>query len=545
MVVGLPFSQSTSSFGISSGPANIIITNLSTLSSFGSHAPLLFVVGLRNEGGLASSNITLYAYIRGPANFNDSFGANPLSPLENESVIITRANRTLQSGNYTITVNASYLMNGTLFYTNSESARYNITPTENWPSQNVTLIQQTQNLSITYAPIYTALFLNNQTVSQLGIKNSGALPEFVNMSVGYSFQNLIDFSTNSVYLQPNESLNIQLVIKSNNTALGLEEYDIPINFSITNSNGLESNLTEHIILTISNTTLSQPRVLNQINLLDSSNSIVGIVEIRAASNSSLQNATLSTLLPSSVVTNATKIMTYGLQANVSKVGKRYSIAWQIPYLPAGQVVYGYYTIKNAESQNFPLHLQNILSVPSTLRPSNLLKVLNLSIPTFYTNTTTELSASVLYTGTTEQQVYFYLTAPPGITVYNSTQGFNATPNEVLNKNFFIRTDKNSGTLILTLYIATPGANITYSLPVVVLEAQNVVRGTTIRSTTGVPAINTRKLEGYGGIAVGIVLVILLVYGMVLIINRPRYNRERAKRLLNVRDQIKRQSGGIG
>lgn len=543
LAVALSFSQTATS-NLTSIPANIILTNVSIPATFGSHSTLLFTVGLENNGGLASSNITLNAHISGPSSYNDSFAGGALSPLENESLIISRENRTILPGNYRITLNANYIVNGTVQYTNSLNGSYNVTSVQTWPNETKTLIQQNANLSITYAPLYTSLFLNNQSISQIGLKDSSPFAELVNISTKRNYTSLIALSTNSVYLQHNESLYVQFVIKSRNANTSIASYDIPINFNITNSQGGKSNLTEHIILSIDNSTPYQPRVLNELDILNSSNSIIGTVELSSAINSSLQNATLTTILPAAAAANITQIMTYGMNATIAKYGSRYEIIWQPPYLPAGQVVYGYYTLKDAKSDNIALHIQNILSVPSQLKPTNLLKIINFSIPTFYTNSTEQLSVSVLYTGTQEQPVYIYLTAPPGTSVYNSSQSFNATPNEMLDKTFTIKSSKNSGTLILTLYVNTQGANLTYSLPVLVLQSESTGHSQS-KSPPILPAINYKQFELYGEIGGGILLAVLLIYAIILIINHPRYNGERAKRLLNIREQIKRQSGEIG
>ena len=151
----------------------------------------------------------------------------------------------------------------------------------------------------------------------------------------------------------------------------------------------------------------------------------------------------------------------------------------------GQEVYAYYTITNlSKSIEFPMHIQNLLTQPSTLKPSNLLRIVNFSLPTLYTNSTANMSADVLYTGTTEQPVYFYLTAPPGITVNNATQSVNATPNLLISKRFGIVTKGTTGTIILTLYVNTQGTNITYSLPLVVLQKQQFNQG---GGSTSIPA----------------------------------------------------------
>jgi hypothetical protein len=396
---------------------------------------------------------------------------------------------------------------------------------------NLKPIMQTNDLAITYIPLYTALFAGKATISEIGVKDIGSSPEFVNISIGRTYSNLITLSTNSVYLQPNSTLYMQFVLNAYNNSADIATYNIPINFSINPLNGEPSTVTENIALTISSVTSEQPRLLNEVTLINSTNSITGMIEIRSGTNASINNATLMTTFTASVSDNISSIGTYGLQAKVVRVDGAYRIYWLMPYLPPGQVQYAYYQIEAMGSQQqFPSHIQNILTIPSMLKPINLIKIINFSLPTIYTSSTETISADVLYTGTSAQNVYFYLTAPPGTTVYNSTQVVNATPNQLLSRQFTLKTGNSPGTLMFTLYINTQGANMTYSLPIVVLQKPGIV------TQTG-NTINTKDLAKYIEIIGAVLLIGLLIYSATVILNRPRYNPERARRLANTKDQI--------
>ncbi len=557
LFASISFSQGIGGTQLSNGPVNVTITNFSMPNVVGLNAPLTLFLGLQNSGGLASGNITITMNVVGPSSsFSRIYNASPLSPFQNESLVISMRNSTFAIGNYTSTIIASYPSSGSEKSTTPVSNKYTVVSVQ--PPQNSmgAPIMQTQNLSITYIPLYTALFLGKESVSQIGIKDTGISPEFVNISINSNYSSFIALSSTSIYLQPGQGLDVQFLLRSQNISADIATYTIPIMFGINPVNGKSSNITENIYLTIANRSSLEPRLLNEVTLTNSSNSTTGRIEIQSGMNQSINNATLTTTFPLSVANSSSQITTYGLQGNVTKVDdSKYKIYWSIPYLPPGQITYAYYKISNPQSLLFPLHIQNLLIVPSILKPINILKIINFSLPTFYTNSSEKISVDVLYTGTASQKVYFYLTAPPGITVYNSTQIVNATPNQLLHIQFGLVTNKNPGTLILTLYVNTQGANTTYSLPLVVLQNSGSAPTTTIRAGGGGTSggisgggiggisgikISQSELQEFGEGLVAIILIVLLIYGVMVIKNRPRYSRDRAKRLLNIRDQIKRQ-----
>ena len=201
---------------------------------------------------------------------------------------------------------------------------------------------------------------------------------------------------------------------------------------------------------------------------------------------------------------------------------------------------------------FPSYTQSILSIPSAIGLTNLIRIVNFSLPSLYTNSTAKVSADVLYTGTGPQTVSFYLTAPPGITVSNASQYTDALPNMLISKSFYITTNKNTGTVILTLYIDTKGSNLTYSLPLIVLAKQQGGAGAALQTSTVPPESSasllpqislggyTRYFEGAGLI----ILIVLLIYGAIVIVSRPHRKRERVNRLMGIKNQIRHADGSM-
>ncbi len=549
LFIAPPSSQATGIPQLQVGAANITISRFSTPRTIGVSAPLTMFVELQNNGGLASGNITLNAKIKSVSkSFSYEYDTDPLSPNQNESLAILAFNNTPVTGNYIVTINASYTANGYAHTSKSLSSGYSVVQTQNQIPPNSTFAIRTKRLAITYAPLYAALSTGQEEVSDIGMENLGLSPEFVNISISNNYTRFIKLSANSIFLKPNDTLYVQFVLNATANNADTASYGIPVTFSINPINGNRTTITEKMEFTISNSIYGQPIILNDVTLTNSTNSTTGIVEIYGAANRSISNATLIALLPANVAANVSDIKTYGLQSNVSLVNGKYRMQWQVQSLPAGQVVYAYYRIDNIRNLQFPSDIQDILTIPSVLRPSSMLRVVNFSLPTLYVNSTANISAEVLYTGTMEQEVYFYLTAPLGIGVRNSTQYVNATPNELIKRRFTITTGKDSGTLLFTLYIDTNGANITYSLPVVVLCPSCGPPSTKPQTSTITSASSINLPTNYSTllvIAIPVLLIVLLIYVVMVLANRPKYDSNRAEKLANIKEQMKRQGGDGG
>ena len=436
ILFGISFSQSVGTAPYAS--PSIMVENLSIPATISSNSPLVVDVGLGNMGSLATGNITLNVDINGPMVSNHTYVVGALSPLQNESLTISRTGMSVVPGSYDVLVYATYTFDGEPRQSNVANAGYMVVPLLPQQNENSSVVLSAKGINITYMPTYTSLFQGSEYVSQLGIRNTANSKELVRIGVDRNYTSLLQLSTNSLYILPNSTAFLQLLLKSNSPPIQLSTYVIPIRLSVNMANGSTENTTEHIVVMVSNRSNETPRILDQL-ILNSTKSTIGIVEINSGINSTIRNATLTTFLPSYIANSSSQITTYGLQSNVSDVNGGYRINWTVPYLPNGQTVYAYYSINSTEGAQFPPHMQNILDIPSTLKPTNLLKIVNLSLPTLYVNTTTKISSQILYTGTKAQTVYTYLTGPPGITVYNASQYSNATPNLLITKSFYIMT----------------------------------------------------------------------------------------------------------
>lgn len=329
-------------------------------------------------------------------------------------------------------------------------------------------------VAFTYIPYYTSLLSGRSYSTQIGIKDTSAKPEYVNLSVGGNFSSVVSISTSSLYMQPGQSVGAEIKLSAMpSLAAGL--YIIPLNLTISVANSKSIHETEFLTLAVYASSPTQPGILNQISIINYTNSsgsvASGTIEIISPSNSSLVNATLETLLPISLVSNASKVSTYGLPSNLSLQNGSYVILWQITNLPPNQLTYAYYTIKNPVDQPTLERIQNLLAVPSPTSPQlqSILKIVNISIPTFYTHSDNHIYVQALYTGSSPGNVNFTMVAPNGVQIYNGINILNVTPNQYLTNNFMVETDGKTGTMVLTLYVSANGQTTTYTLPVVIMQ----------------------------------------------------------------------------
>ncbi|MDE1871672.1 MAG: hypothetical protein KGI06_05545 [Candidatus Micrarchaeota archaeon] len=520
------------------GGANVSIAGVSLPESVGINSPLAVFVTLQNTGGMAAGNITLEMKLAGSSSMVERYGVRPLSPQQNESVVLLVYNSTSQAGPHTVIVSASYASNGSTFITAQRTLGYNVVNTMDQQAKSPSA-KGSNGLSIAYMPLYVSLFEGSSSVYRLGLMNTGHSPESVSIGTNSSYSGIIEFSTDSLYLLPNSTLYVQFLLNAINISTNASTYYIPISLNTSYSNGTSSTATEVLALTIYNYSREQPALLSDITSLNSSSSISGTISIYSGTNGSLSDATLVTYIPANATYNYPAIKTYGLNANVTRESNSYMIKWSIPYLPAGQVTYGYYQINTSRSTGFIMNVHNVLSMPSMLKPMNILKIVDFSLPTFYTHSMENISVSALYTGTSPQYVYFYITAPTGATVLNPTQTVLATPNELISRDFSIETSNTLGTMIFTLYANTQGANVTYSLPVIVLQGQG--NSTMVGQAAAAFPLNfnieSKEAKTYL-IALGAVLVIvLLTYGAIITANRSKYNANRARSLKSIKEQV--------
>jgi hypothetical protein len=223
------------------------------------------------------------------------------------------------------------------------------------------------------------------------------------------------------------------------------------------------------------------------------------------------NSTLVTLLPGSLANNISEISTYGIPSTISSENGSYVIYWQISYLPPNNQAYAYYTIRNSGSQAQLYKIQNLFTVPSQTTPQlkQILKIINISVPDFYVNTLNHIDVHALYTGIVPRQVNFTMASSSGARIQNSTRIVNLTPNQYVVEDFGVEGGAQPGTMLLMLHISSKGmANITYSLPVVVLPGSS----TTIPAYPILPLPqNAMQYMKYAAVAIAVLVIAVAIY----------------------------------
>ena len=329
-------------------------------------------------------------------------------------------------------------------------------------------------VSFTYLPTFTTLTIGTSYTSQLGVEDTAQIPEFVNMTVGQGFAAVVSLATNSLYLNPGQSVATQLTMTAE-PSLSAGTYIIPINMSISTPGDRSTRQAQFLTLVVFSSNPTKPSILNQISIANYTGTegqiAMGTIEITSPANASITNATLQTMIPNPLVSNGSTITTSGIPGNLSIHNGTYFIDWHITYLPPDGSTFAYYTIKNPQDQEQLFRIQNQLAVPSPgpIQLPSILKIINISVPTFYTSSINHILVHALYTGTSAGRVNFTIIGPSGSKMLNSTLILNATPGQYLTSNFEIDTDGKTGTMLLTLYISANGAETTYTLPVIIFK----------------------------------------------------------------------------
>jgi hypothetical protein len=523
-------------------PANIIVTDFTVSPSQVSVGlPVTFTVNLLNDGQLASDAIGVNLIITGPQSFDFNEIVSSLSPSQSEQASFVLSDVTGTAGSYTVSAFATFTSSSGVRQSNEMTATYSVsspvttspvTPTPSPGPVPVAPVVALPQLEFTQVPFFSSLVLGSTLLSSIGIKNIIGVPETAILTIPQQLSSIFSLSAHSIYLVPNESLQVQLVFNSSSVNQS-GVYVIPISIGLKALNGSQINSTQYMVYDVEKGSYNVS-LYNQVYLSQSSATVTTMLV--GARNTSLTNATLVTMLPSSVVGSATQIKTYGLPATVTPVSGGQNINWLVPYLPAGKTITLSYTITNPTNIGLLSYVQSLLTVPSQVTPASILRVVSLQAPTFYTNSTNRITVGALYTGTSQQKVRFTLTTTGAVEILNSVQLVNATPNQLLQQNFTVIVHNTTGTVLFELNIGTPNASVSYSLPVLVLARRLVAAQTT---TTIPPTVISRSITKYAPLALGVAALIVIVMMVRGTRKRPRYNAEREKELIRIREQIKR------
>ncbi len=528
----------------------INITGFAYQSTLPQYSPVTFRVNATNFGDLASNVFTLYLTINSPSGNYSAYNYSEMAlrPGQRENKEISLLGLAQEPGTYNATAYAIYNVNGTNKTSNIVHALFTVSAaggsqlSGSQPKiHNTNLIPHVALVSV---PSYISLTSGSQSLSQIQIKNTGTYPETINISVPREFGSVVNMSAKSLYLQQGQSVSDEIVF-SPNESMTHGTYVVPIRFSTNIEYGSSSNTTEYLVFTVYNRTSSAPSIMNQLSFINNNTQAQGSVKIVMPANNTIGNAVMDTYLPRDSVPNISDISAYGIQNNITQNGGFYIIKWNIGSLAKGSTLIGYYSMVNPNIDFLDQNIQNTLSEAGTSQASATLRIESISVPTLYTNSSGSIGVYVLYTGTTLLPVNFYLSGAQGLSLNQDYISVNATPNELLHESFNTHTNATSGTFILNLYVSAGNTNVSSVLPIVVLPSQSpILISNTIIVQQQNPAQAQLGLSVYPWIA-GIFVVFVITIFLYLsraYLSRNRYSKDRAKRLVMMREKIKREIG---
>ena len=515
--------------------ANVVVEAFSVSpTSLITGSPVGFTAQLKNTGKYASGNMVLYLNITGPSTFSFTYPLNALSPGQNQTATILLSNVSGSAGTYTANAYVKYIANGTTYTSASRTVSYTISApliSVGGPPKRPSIVN-IPNLFLTAVPFYTTLLEGQSSIGQLGLLSTASAPEYANLSFPSSYSGMINLSARSVYLYPGESESLSVLLAARQgTQPGA--YTIPVNITVSAVGGISESQVEYLTMIVYPSNFTLLPLSLQVDLLNNSRTASGTITVRVPPNST-GNSTLMTFIPIDAVRNVSLISAFGLPHNITTRNGRYVISWFLGAFRGSTTAYAYYTLNNLTDQQALFSTQSIYVQPSQPTPQSLIKVFSINIPTFYADTNGSITVDALYTGTSVQKVSLSVTAPPGTVVSNPSYVVNASPNQLIVARFAVNPGSGTGTQLLDLYVNTNGANLTYTIPVLVLA-----RTSPPPSTTTVPQ---GYLSQYILQRIDVIFILALVAAALLVFSiarrRPRYSRERSEKLIRIRERIK-------
>ena len=545
-VSNLSYTSSATGAIVLISSVNEKVTALSVPSSVKQFSQLPVAVTIMDNGGLASPNSTLVLNISGPSGYSFNYSIPALSPGQSVNESFNIPNITGKTGTYSVSSYTVFYVNSTKRESNTATASYDVysppPPSPSSVSSGVPppppsiippVVKTFPNIFVVNFPSFISIASGHQLQDQMTFFNPTNSPEYVNISIPSNFSKVVQISSNTLYIYPSREVSSGIIFGTVPNMSGTYMVPITVNASIPHDK--EYSQTEYVELVVTNVTPGQPYVGYQIDIANNGTTVNGILSLTGAANKTLSNVTLETMLPSSIATNKSDIQVYGLPYNISLNNGEYLIRYFVDSLPPKQRVYGYYTVSYSPNPQLVQDIQNVLSIPTFVPQQDLLRIISISLPTFYVNSTNTVTADTLYTGTKAENVTFTLIGPPSARIGNPVRVVYAVPNQFITESFPVTTNSTTGTLLMQLYINAPNFNITESLPVLVLA----------KATTTIPIRVPHVISNnVSAIAIAITLMVAVVVFILTVarFGRPKTNVERLRRLKMIRDEIRRRDG---
>ena len=514
-------------------PANVSITNFAVSPNNPSlHQPLRLFLSAKNSGMLASGPVTFTLAFTGSMPFSYTFAAPALSPDSGYNITLTVANASASAGSHSIRSSAYYSSNGTVSSSNSRTVTYAVanSPGMLHTSNSTYVPMAIPKVLILTMPVQYSLRYGTSTVSTINIQDASNNPITLHFGIPGKFSDIASLAASGMYLGPNSSAGVDMLFNpSGNLSIG--SYSFPLNISATYSNGSKAVQTYLSNIAIINST-GNPTFTTQTNIVDYT-SVDSEIAIRNHENATLYNVSYYSYLPLTSAYNSSGIKTSGLPSNITAEHGEYVIRWNIPVLPQYQTLYAYYALPNPSSLGFLSNTTDMLITPFGLSGLNILRIVSQTLPSLYSNSTSSINISFLYTGTSRQQLQFTLTGPTGIRIYNASQAITANPNQLITTKFGISSGSSTGTYIMYLHAYTAGANLSYNLPIIVSQRiQPASQGQSL------PSIST----GEATTTILILAVLIVALWVRVKMEESKYKKNSGGRLLMVKKRIEREGG---
>jgi hypothetical protein len=524
--------SSASSNSIRQYSTNLTISNVYVPPNISIHSPLPLSFNMTNTGKYASGNIMLTIEDYGVSLYNTSISITPLSPGQSTSIFLYLNGITGAVGRHSVYISSAYTSNGKIYTGGGGSTDYNVTNT-GFAGAQPNFNAQLPSLEIESVPF--VYYLDSQIggqVSQLQLLYTGLKPTTVDMNVPGIFSGLVSLSSHSLYMQQNQTLGSSLLINT-----GHEPYEttyvLPISISIANGSRKFMNDT-YMELSVLNVSTNSTFVSEQSSLLNGSTDISGVLQINSPAYAGLDNVEVEFLVPQSVGSSLSRISTYGSATNVTQVNGSYVMSWNVGDIANNQNVYLYYDIGGIENASAFLNSKTIMYSVSHQIQGNLFTIISKSLPILYTNSTTQLNLTLLYTGTVSSRALVTLPSSPGAKVSRSVRVVNVTPNQQINLDYNMTSTNYTGTIPMKLYIVAEGINSTYNVPIIVVAAPQSVFSI---------AFGTLSRFKYFVLTIILAIAAVLAYRYRKRREPVEYNEDRAKSLIEIREQMKREDEG--
>ncbi len=531
-------------------PANVVINKVSYEQSILQNSQVPFTISLQNKGQYASGKISLNISINGPANLKSNYSISGLSPGQYDNISVNLGAATAM-GTYFVNVTASYISENALNTFRFATFHYSVnapqssgsTPgsipssSSSSPPPVAPQIVPIPSLLVSSVPLYINMLSGSSTISSISLKNTASSQETISISVPNQFANVFSLSANNITLSPAQSINIEIAVNAS-SSLPNGQHIIPVQIKATTIGG-STTQTEYVGLSTYQNYSDNPLAINQMNMINDTSMASDVLGIRPLQGQNSSSINIQTIIPAALVDNVSQIHSYGMASSTQFIKNAYVITWYPSKLPAGAETYGYYTINNPRNQGLLNSIQNVVVATSLPSTKDILRLIGQKLPIFYTNTTGTVQIEMLYTGIVSQPIYISLFGSQSISVLNSTQYVNATPNELITTTFEILPN-SAGTGILDLYAYAIGANMSASFPVLTLP--KAVSYYTASQGTQTP-ISQLAIDYAGGFAFIILLLVIISFIAMRTLSKPRYSQDRADTLKSIKANINRKPDG--